>query len=148
MKTRGFEICKGYEDTATLPKRGSKYSAGYDFYLAEDVTLPPKTTVLSKTGIKCYMQPDEVLEVFIRSSIGVKQKIRNSNCVCVIDSDYYNNEKNEGNIILGLYNYDTSEKLLKKGTRVCQGIFHKYLVADKDEVVNEKRTSGIGSTGI
>ena len=41
MKIRGFEICKGYEESdISLPVRKTKNSAGYDFESAENVTIP------------------------------------------------------------------------------------------------------------
>ena len=40
MKTRGFEIAKGYEDQDIhLPVRKTKYSAGYDIEAAEDIVV-------------------------------------------------------------------------------------------------------------
>ena len=41
MKTRGFEIAKGWEDKGiNLPVRKTKCSAGYDVEAAEDVNIP------------------------------------------------------------------------------------------------------------
>lgn len=145
MRIRGFEICKGFEDVATLPTRGSKNSAGYDFYLPRSFILQPKETIKMETGIKSYMKDDEVLLVMIRSSVGIKKHTINANCVCVIDSDYYNNPQNEGNIILGLYNRGDKPVEFNKGERVCQGIFTKYLVTDNDNT-KTKRKGGIGSS--
>ncbi|SQC62185.1 deoxyuridine 5'-triphosphate nucleotidohydrolase [Listeria fleischmannii subsp. fleischmannii] len=41
---------------------------------------------------------------------------------------------------------DTSVKI-ECGERIAQGIFTKYLVADVDDVTNEQRAGGVGSTG-
>ena len=38
-----------------------------------------------------------------------------SNTVGVIDSDYYNNPDNEGNIIVGIYNYGDVEQHIAVG---------------------------------
>ena len=56
MKQRGFEIAKGWEDKEIhLPKRNTKYSAGYDIEAAEDVVIPPfqlgQKPVLVPTGL-------------------------------------------------------------------------------------------------
>ena len=147
MKIRGFEICKGYENSAIIPKRKTSKSAGYDFYLPTYIEIKPKQTVFIKTGTKAYMKDDEVLQIYIRSSVGTKLKVRNGNCVCIIDSDYYNNNENEGNIILALYNYGDKTQLFRQGDRVCQGIFTKYLLSDNDNTT-ETRNGGIGSTGV
>ena len=73
---RGFKVCKGYENSdITLPKRGTKFSAGYDIESAEDVVIEPGCMVMIKTGIKAYMQEDEVLKVYPRSSIGIKKNL-------------------------------------------------------------------------
>ena len=56
-KIRGFEVAKGFEDKGiNLPKRKTKYSAGYDVEAAEDTIIPSfkkgaKPTLI-KTGIK------------------------------------------------------------------------------------------------
>ena len=66
MKNRGFEIAKGWEDKdIRIPVRKTKYSAGYDFEAAEDTIVPSfkkgMNPTLISTGIKAYMQSDEVL---------------------------------------------------------------------------------------
>ena len=68
------------------------------------------------------------------------------NNVGIIDADYYNNEDNEGHIMLGLYNTTDSDVTLAKGERVAQGIFYKYLTADGDSA-DATRSGGFGSTG-
>ena len=150
MKTRGFEICKGYEDKATLPKRADNGSCGYDFHIIsnDDTYIHPNETVKFETGVKAYMPQDEYLAVHVRSSVGIKKNIVLSNVTGIIDSSFYNNPTNEGNICIALTNIGDKVQVIEPNARVAQGIFMKYLVADKDEVVNETRTSGIGSTGI
>ncbi len=143
MKKRGFEVVSTYNDIL-LPKRGSKASAGYDFYLLEDITIKAKDEIKVKTGIKAYMLEDEVLEVYIRSSLGIKG-IRIKNTVGIIDSDYYNNPKNEGEIIAFLENSSKEDLVLKKGDRFIQGIFKKYLTIDNEDEL-EDRVGGFGST--
>ena len=72
-KKRGFEIAKGFENkNINLPIRKTKYSAGYDIEAAEDITIPSFkkgiAPTLVKTGIKAYMQDDEMLLLYNRSS--------------------------------------------------------------------------------
>ena len=150
MKTRGFEICTGYEDKATLPKRADKGSCGYDFHIISntDTYIHPNETVKFETGVKAYMPQDEYLAVHVRSSVGIKKNIVLSNVTAIIDSSFYNNPTNEGNICIALTNIGDKVQVIEPNARVAQGIFMKYLVADEDEVVNEKRNGGIGSTGI
>ncbi len=145
IKKRGFEVVTGYEDDAILPVRGTAKSAGYDFATTEEVTIKPGETVLVKTGIKAYMFDDEVLKLYVRSSLGFKKNLMLANSVGIIDADYYNNADNEGHIMVALHNYGKEYQVIVKGERIAQGIFTKYLVADNDDA-NETRGGGFGST--
>lgn len=129
-----------------LPKRGTKYSAGYDFSLLNDVTLLPGESKKIPTGIKATMNEDEVLLIIIRSSLGTKFNIRMCNQIGVIDSDYYNNEGNEGHIMVTIKNEGNESRTFKKGERVCQGIFTKFLTVENEEEILNERTGGFGST--
>ena len=146
MDIRGFEVVSSFEDAQiNLPQRTTAESAGYDIECAETVTINPGEVKIVPTGIKAFMAYNEFLAIHIRSSIGIKRHIMLANCTGIIDSDYYNNEDNEGHILLGLYNLGTEAVTLEKGERVAQGIFTKYLVAIDDEA-NGIRRGGIGST--
>lgn len=129
-----------------LPERATKKSAGYDFYLPYDVVVSPKESILLKSGVKASMEENEVLLLFIRSSLGIKKKLRLNNQVGVIDADYFGNIDNDGHILISIENLGTEEVFLKKGDRVCQGVFMKFLVTDNDEAALEVRKGGIGST--
>lgn len=136
-----------YDNSGIIPARSDYGSAGYDFYTTQDIIIKPKETVLFKTNIKAKMLPDEVLLLYIRSSVGIKKHIVLSNGTGVIDSTYYDNPDNEGNIMCALYNYGTEEQVIAAGDRVMQGVFCKYLTTTNDVVVNKERTGGIGSSG-
>lgn len=129
-----------------LPKRGTKSSAGYDFFLPKALSLKPKERVIIPSGIKAYMQSDEVLFIVIRSSLGIKSGIRLLNQVGIIDSDYYNNKANEGHILLAIENTSEKEVSFAVGDRLAQGIFLKYLESESEEMPQQKRVGGIGST--
>ena len=135
-KVRKFEVAKGFEDKGiNLPVRKTKYSAGYDIEAAEDVIVPSfkkgMNPTLVKTGIKAYMQDDEVL--ILANSIGV------------IDKDYYGNPDNDGHIMFAFYNIKDEDVEIKKGDCIGQGIFQKYLVTD-DDIATGERLGGFGST--
>jgi len=68
------------------------------------------------------------------------------NQVGIIDSDYYSNISNDGHIWISLQNEGTKTYEIKKGDKICQGIFNKYLLTDNDNNYNNIRTGGIGST--
>jgi dUTP pyrophosphatase len=144
MKIRGFELVSNASENARLPQAQTKTSAGYDIYIKEDVTILPHQKVVLWTDVKAYMLPDEVLEIYIRSSIGFKGLVL-TNAVGIIDSDYYNNQSNEGNIGLAVINTSDRRIELDGGMRLAQGIFKKYLTIDGDNRRGE-RTGGHGST--
>lgn len=150
-EVRGFEVVsdefrKHPNVEIQLPTRGSKISAGYDFYLPCDLILQPGEKTCVWSDVKAYMQEGEVLMVHVRSSIGIKKGLMLSNITGVIDADYYNNPNNDGNIGIALYNYSNETVELKHGERICQGVFIPFLVADNGNT-DKERTGGIGSTG-
>lgn len=147
FKTRGFEVISKYADREiTIPTRKTSLSAGYDISSAEDVTIEVGKLVLVPTGLKAYMLTNEYLGVHIRSSIAINLGLIMINSEGIIDADYYNNEKNEGHIMIPLYNIGTDPVNIKAGERIAQGIFYKYLTVDKDNATGT-RIGGIGSTG-
>lgn len=150
-RQRGFEIVdekhRAYSDVEiNIPVRGSSSSAGYDIYTPVEIVIPPNgISDVIFTDIKAYMLPDEVLEIYPRSSIGFKKGLMLVNTVGIIDSDYYSNKSNDGNIGFKLKNLTDKEVRIEAGERVLQGIFKKYLIVDDDNC-NKERVGGIGST--
>ena len=136
-----------YNIDIKLPERSTKHSAGYDFFTPISFNIPSKGFRRIYTDIKAFMQPDEVLNLYIRSSLGIKKNLMLCNSVGVCDSDYFENEDNDGNIIIALYNYGEQDVEIEMGERIMQGIFQKYLTVDNDSV-KTKRIGGVGSTGI
>lgn len=148
MKKRGFEIAKGFEAQAiNLPVRKTKFAAGYDFECAEDTIIPAKNTipVLIPTGIKAYMEDDEVLYLYNRSSNPKKKGLILANSVGVVDKDYYGNPDNDGHIMFAFFNIKDEDIIVKKGDAIGQGVFMKYLLTD-DDIIGGNRTGGFGST--
>ena len=150
MKTRGFEVAKGFEDkNINLPVRKTKYSAGYDIECAEDtIVMPMKDSykpTLIPTGIKAYMEDDEVLYLCNRSSNPKKKGLILTNGIGVVDKDYYGNPDNDGHIMFSFFNVKDEDITIKKGEAIGQAIFSKYLVVDNDDAEGD-RTGGFGST--
>lgn len=147
MDIRGFEVVSAFENQDIhLPTRKTTESAGYDIESAEAVTLMPGETKLIATGLKAFMAYDEYLAIHIRSSMAIKRRLALVNSTGIIDSDYYNNEDNEGHIMIALLNYGSEPMAIEKGERIAQGIFSKYLITNDDDATGV-RTGGIGSTG-
>ena len=146
---RKFEVAKGFEDRGVvLPQRKTAKSAGYDIIALtdEDVYVHPGMSVNLETGVKACMEDDEVMLLFIRSSLGIKQGLTLSNSCGVIDADYYNNPDNDGHFILNIINTGNSVQRIPARSRVAQAVFVKYLTVDDDNATGE-RVGGIGSTG-
>lgn len=141
-----FPVKNAPEDTI-LPKRGTKNSAGHDFYAAEDIHCPAHgLSKLSFTNVKVAMHDNEYLAVMMRSSLAVKHGLQVAQGVAVIDADYFGNPDNDGNIGIAIVNNSDKDYIIKKGERFCQGIFQAYSVVDNDDVT-EERVGGYGHTG-
>lgn len=150
MRERGFEIAKGYEnENINLPRRSTAHSAAYDIEAACDIVLPSfkiglKPTLIP-TGLKAYMLDDEVLMILPRSSGPKKQGIVFPHSMGVIDSDYYGNIDNDGHIFIQCINIKDEDVIIKKGDKIAQAYFQKFLVTDDDDAIGE-RIGGFGST--
>lgn len=143
---RRFEVVSRCKDmNVKLPKRKTKKSAGYDFFAIEDFTLYPNKLCIVPTGVKAYMEDDEVLYLHIRSSVAFKRGVRMLNSIGVIDADFVDNPDNEGEISLGLLSHNDDIVHIQKGERIAQGVFHKFLITDDDDAEGQ-RVGGIGST--
>lgn len=149
MKTRGFEIAKGWEDkNINLPKRSTKNAAGYDIEAALDTLVPVykpgiKPTLIP-TGLKAYCQSDECFFLMSRSS-GPKNGLLTPHGFGLIDADYYENESNDGHFFVQVFNCSDKDILIKKGDKIAQVVFTKYLQVDND-YASGKRIGGFGST--
>lgn len=150
-RKRGFEVVvsdkKKQESNIKLPVRSDDGSAGYDFYSPQTVKISPGEKVTIWTDVKSYMGKDEVLKIYPRSSMGIKFGVNLANTTGIIDSSYYENLDNDGNIGICIINNSEEIYLVSEGDRIGQGIFQKFLVADNDDVLNEERLSGIGHSG-
>ena len=139
-----YDELKEMYENLKLPKRATKGSAGYDFYLPKDIIIPPKSSLVIPTFIRCKIKNNYVLMLFPRSGQGFKYGIRLQNTCGIIDSDYYNSD-NEGHIMVKLYNPNNDEFELEKGTAFCQGIFVPFGLT-LDDKVKKNRNGGFGCT--
>jgi dUTP pyrophosphatase len=140
------------DETINLPQRQTKKSAGYDFEAAEDVTIVPiwramihNLTIKPQkvnTGISVKMNDDEVLKVYNRSSNPIKRLLLFATGTGIIDSDY------EGQISFDFWNFGLQPLFIKKGERIGQGVFQKFLLTDDDKEPKRTRKGGNGSTDL
>lgn len=132
-----------YQDIS-LPKRATSGSAGYDFFAPETFTLLPNQTIKIPTGIRVRIDEGWVLNIYPRSSLGFKYRLRLDNTVGIIDSDYYNAD-NEGHIFIKITNCGDKELTVEKGKAFAQGVFTPYGITYDDDA-SAKRSGGFGST--
>ena len=129
-----------------LPTRSTKNSAGYDFFNPKNIICKSHKITMIPTGIKAQFPEDEMLLLFNRSSNPKKKGLIILNGVGVVDSDYYNNTDNEGEMAFVFYNMLEEDVTLLAGEKLGQGIFVKYAKTD-DEMAEGERIGGFGSTG-
>lgn len=150
---RGFEVVEAWaricpSAEVRLPERSTGFSAGYDIFALNDATILPGTKKAFPTDVKVYMQSDEVFKMYPRSSQGIKHDLMLANTTGVIDADYYGNPENDGNFTVVIRNLGKEPYYVKKGDKIAQGVFEKFLLADHDyDKELPKRVGGTGSTG-
>lgn len=135
-------------DSIDLPRRGSKDSAGYDFFTPFTVNLESGQTIKFPTGIRCRIDSDWVLKIYPRSGLGFKYRAQLDNTVGIIDGDYFYTD-NEGHIMAKITNDSKTPKIasFNAGKGFMQGIFSEYGITEDDDV-DAVRVGGFGSTGM
>lgn len=142
-----LEECKDLK----LPEKGSKKAAGYDFYSAENVIIPPfkspADVVYVKTGVKAEFPDDVALLLLNRSSNPKKKGLFIANGVGLVDADYYNNSANEGEIAFAFINMNLTPVEIHINDKLGQGMFVNYrdLTNFSDSDIAERK-GGFGSS--
>ncbi|MBR1663919.1 MAG: dUTP diphosphatase [Ruminococcus sp.] len=140
-------LIKKLNENATVPKRQTPFSAGYDLCSAEDITAEAGKTVKVHTGISAEVDGDRNVCLFIyaRSSLATKFGLAPANCVGVVDWDY------RGEIIVALHNSSDKDYEIKCGDRIAQLVITGVLTPETqvvDELSDTERgAGGFGSTG-
>ena len=129
---------------ASLPKRGSDFSAGSDLHSVLDYIIEPKSRCLISTGLKMQFPHNVYARIAPRSGLALKNGI--DVMAGVIDSDY------TGEIKVLLYNSSDIKFEVQKGDRIAQIIFEQFKYPtfnEVSEIIETKRSSGgFGSTGL
>lgn len=133
-----------YEDVQ-IPTRSTSGSAGYDYVCPLLLSVKPGDTVVVPTGIRCKMDEGWVHEIYPRSGMGFKYRMRLNNTVGIIDEDYYYSD-NEGHIMIKVSNEGDKVLRINNGDKFAQGIFVEYGITTDDDV-DTVRNGGFGSTG-
>lgn len=143
-RVRDDAIQYGVKDVI-IPKRSTKFSAGYDICSPIDVVLKAGEIKTIWTNIKAECNSNECILLFIRSSMG-RKGVTLANSVGLIDADYYSNANNDGNIGVALKNNTNADFAISKNDKIAQLVFMPYLVIDDEEEITNIRNGGYGST--
>ena len=131
---------------ATLPTRGSSFSAGLDLYSTISGTLQPLERVLIPLDISIELPDDTFGHILSRSGLSVKHGIHVG--AGVIDEDY------RGNVAVLLFNLGNTPFEYKVGDRIAQLVVKKYERVEviEEEFIHLKKSerdkNGFGSTGV
>ncbi len=128
---------------ATLPVRGTKQSAGYDFSALKGGVVYAGSRLCIETGIRWSSHSKEALA----GHWGLlKERSSHANAfgltvlAGVIDADY------QGEIKVILLNTGKMDFRFKAGDRIAQMIVMPYVNVSNEGVLSEERTGGFGST--
>lgn len=128
-----------------MPVRATKHSVCYDCYSPIDVDIPVGDTQLIFTNVKAYCNHDEGFILASTSGLG-KRGIILANGIGIIESDYADNESNDGNIGFMLHNIGKEVFHVSAGSKIGQIFFFKFLTVDNEEEITTVRKGGFGST--
>jgi len=102
---------------ATLPSRGSGFSAGHDLYALEDVLIPAQGQKLIGTGIAIGILQGTYARIAPRSGLAYKESIGIGGGV--IDADY------TGEVKVIIMNHGKKRYQVQEGDRIAQMIIEK-----------------------
>lgn len=134
---------------AIIPTKGTERSAGFDFYVPDDVIVPAQTMHRVLLGLVIATPPGHMLLVAPRSSTFKTWGVKLANTVGIVDEDYAGDTDD---MCLLLLNPGTEDSFIPKGSRVAQGILVPISSGFEWEEVPEGFTMGSsrggwGSTG-
>lgn len=134
-------------DGAPLPRHAKSGDAGLDLTSRKDVTIPPSTTRMVGTGVRCAIPDGYFGLVAPRSSTAAKKGVTLANSPSIIDSGY------RGEIMLPLRNMDPwHDAKVERGERVAQMVLLEYATCECVEVdeldSTERGEGGFGSSGV
>jgi len=126
---------------ATLPSRGSRFSAGHDLYALENILILAQGQKLVGTGIAIGIQQGTYARITPRSGLAYKKSIGIGGGV--IDANY------TGEVKVIIINHGKKSYQVQEGDRIAQMIIEKINTSDMMEVDNlqitDRGNKGFGS---
>lgn len=134
-------------ELATIPQYKTSGAAAFDIATTDDSTvINPGEQAKFGTGLAFEIPEGNVMLVFSRSGHGFTNRVRLSNCVGVIDSDY------RGELKVALENDGVEPLNINTGDRIAQAMIIKAeqvaLVEADDLTETTRGAGGFGSTGV
>ena len=140
--------------TAKLPTKAHTTDACFDIYAdyktedsdTRNYIIEPGKWCNIHTGMSTEIPVGYFAAVYGRSGMGIKQHLRPSNCVGIIDADY------RGEWMVCLHNDGKETMEIKPGDRIAQFCLQEVLPVElvhvEEELTStERSTDGFGSTG-
>lgn len=137
------------------PTRGTKFSAGYDFYIPNDMPwekyeLQPNESINIPSGIKVILPKNYTLIAFNKSGVALKQNL--DHLAEVVDYDY------NGEIYINIINVGNKPSVIERGQKIIQFLLIPVLLNneieeidneyfEKNKITTERGEGGFGSTG-
>lgn len=127
-----------------FPTKADLGDAGYDLYASKDVFIQRDTGELIPLGIQTAFDPGIVALLWDRSGLSTKNDLHRF--AGVIDSTY------RGEWKVYLFNHGEKHCHIKKGDKVIQVLFQRYLnpeiVMVESLPVSRRNEKGFGSSGV
>lgn len=145
-----MKIAKNHP-AAAIPQYQTEGSACFDFCaLIEDgpIIIQPGEAQTIRTGLVVEIPVGWRMDIYSRSGLWFKNRVRLGNGVGKIDNDY------RGEIMVSLENSGSAPFVVKHGDRIAQGELNqvtqvKFEVCALDELSETARgAGGFGSTGV
>ena len=131
-----------FSNSAIVPAKGTKDSAGFDLYSVEDVTISSNSIKIIKTDIGFKIRKSFFGKTYARSSLAVRcTEIHGG----VIDADY------REPIAVVFLNFSDKTLVIEKSDKFCQIVFQKTanhpVLREVDNFNEDKTDRGEGSFG-
>ena len=113
-----------------------------------EIVIYPNQIVKIGSGLQVDIPKNHIMQMFVRSSVGIKKNLCLANGTGIIDNGF----KDE--IIMALYNFGKEPQIVQDGDRICQflifprPIIKPVFVQDNEDFRQGDRGGGIGSSGI
>ena len=112
------------------------------------ILIQPSEIAKVNSGLQVDIPKDHIMQMFVRSSVGIKKNLCLANGTGIIDNGF----KDE--IIMALYNFGKEPRVVQNGDRICQflifprPVIKPVFVEDNEDFRQGDRGGGIGSSGV